>query len=439
MRRSWKTLVAAPAIALSVSCTDGITTIDPTLDEIVLAFCASELPTWFAYQNEGGSWTRVQPDANNAFVFDASDRVAVAMAFDFGTSRLTDVYYTHVNELLPLSNRACTETSGSKTVNGSVSGLSTSEEAFISMSSSTATSSALQSGWSLNNVVNGPQDLIAHRELSGVGATSTPNRVIVRRAQNPVSGATLPVLDFSGTESQAIATNTLSVSGLSSGESNYYDIGFSTATGTSHPLYASPFFSSPSQTLYGVPSGLTQTGDLHKVDLNADAASGTSYRTVWHWYRNPSSKSLVLGAALNTPSVQNVTSTPYVRMRTTVQSQVDYPDFATAYFVQGSRAVYVTVSAAHLSGTPSTWTNEIPDFSAAGGYPANAGLQSGTSTQWFVEAFDGSLTDYISAAPTDGATVRLAGRSANTSTMQMSVVGGRGAPRAMLDRRAFRQ
>lgn len=437
--RSWKSLVAAPAIALSVSCTDGVTTIDPTLDEIVLAFCASELPAWFAYQNEGGSWTRVQPNANNAFVFDASDRVAVAMAFDFGTSRLTDVYYTHVNELLPLSNRACTETSGTKTVNGTVSGLSTNESAFISMSGSTASAFPLQNSWSLSNVASGPQDLIAHRELGGVSAASTPNRVIVRRNQNPVSGATLPVLDFAGTEGQAIATNTLSISGLLSGESNYYDLEFQTATGTSHPLYASPFFTSPSQTLYGVPSGLTQSGDAHMIDLNADAASGTSYRTVRHWYRNPADKSLVFGAALNTPSVQNITSTPYVRMRTTVQSQSDYPDFTTAYFIQSSRSVFVTVSAAHLQGTPSTWTNEIPDFSAAGGYPSNAGLQSGTSTQWFVEAFDGSLPSYISATPTEGATVRLAGRSANTSTMQMSVVGERGAPRAMLDRRAFRQ
>ena len=439
MRRRWRTVLAAPVVAMSVSCTDGVTTIDPTLDEIVLAFCASELPAWFAYQNEGGSWTRVQPSANNAFVFDASDRVAVAMTFDFGTSRLTDVYYTHVNELLPLSNRACTETSGTKTVNGSVSGLGTSESASISMSSSTASAFPVQSTWTLTNIVNGPQDLIAHRELTGVGSASTPNRVIVRRNQNPVSGATLPVLDFAGTEGQAIATNTLSVSGLLSGESNYYDIEFMTATGTSHPLYASPFFTSPSQTLYGVPSGLTQTGDVHMIDLNADAASGTSYRTVRHWYRNPANKSLVFGAALNTPTIQNLTSTPYVRMRTTLQSQVDYPDFTTAYFIQNSRSVFVTVSAAHLSGTPSTWTNEIPDFSAAGGYPTNAGLQTGTSTQWFVEAFEGSLPNYISATPTDGATVRLAGRSANTSTMQLSVAGERRSPREMLDRRAFRQ
>lgn len=438
MRRRWKALVAAPLLAFSNSCTDG-TGIDPTLEELVLAFCASELPVWFAYQNEGGSWTRVQPNANNAFVFDAADRLAVAMTFDFGTSRLTDVYYVHFNDLAPLSNRACTETSGTKTVNGSVSSVGSSESARISMSSSSTTAFPLQPTWTLTNVVNGPQDLIAHRELTGLSSTVTPNRVIIRRNQNPVSGATLPVLDFGASEALAISTNTLSVTGLLSGESNYYDIDFITPTGTSHSLYQSPFFTSPSQTLYGVPASLTQTGDRHKLNLNADASNGTSYRTILHHYRNPSDKSLVFGATLNTPSVQNITSTPYARLRTTLPSQVDYPDFATSYFIQSSRSVFVTVTATYHAGTPLTWTSEIPDFSAAGGYPTNAGLQSGTQTSWFVEAFNGTLENYIGAQPGDGATVRLAGRSANTSTVQMSVAGERQSPRAILDRRAFRQ
>ena len=438
MRRRWKALVAAPILLFSSSCTEG-TSIDPDLEQLVLAFCASELPTWFAYQNEGGSWTRVQPNASNAFVFDASDRFALAMTFDFGTSRLTDVYYVHFNDILPLSNKACTETQGTKTVNGSVSSVSSSEAARISMSSSTANAFALQSTWTLTDVVNAPQDLVAHRELTGVSGSATPNRVIVRRNQNPVSGATLPVLDFSAAEALAIGTNTLSVSGLLGGESNYYDIDFTTATGTSHSLYVSPFFTTTSQTLYSVPSSLTQTGDLHRLNLNADASNQTSYRTVLHYYRNPADKSLSFGAALNTPTVQNITATPYARLRTTLASQVDYPNFVTAYFIQSTRSVFVTVTAAYHAGTPQTWTNEIPDVTAAGGYPPNAGLQSGTSTQWFVEAFSGTLENYISATPADGATVKLAGRSANTSTAQMSVAGERQSPRAILDRRAFRQ
>ena len=431
MRRRWKALVAAPLLAFSTSCSDG-TGIDPTLEEIVLAFCASELPVWFAYQNEGGSWTRVQPNAQNAFAFDAADRVAIAIVNDFGTTRLTDIYYAHIDELRPLSNKACTETSGTKTVNGSVSGLGLSESARVSMSSSTTSAFSGQTAWTLNNVVNGAQDLIAHREVTGVSSTVTPNRVIVRRNQNPLSGATLPVLDFGASEALAIATNTLTISGLIGTETNYYYIDFATASGTSHNIFASPDITSPSQTLYGIPVSLTQTGDLHKLDLNADA-SATSYRTVWHWYRNPADKSVAFGAALNTPTVQNITSTPYARLRASLQSQVDYADFARAYFIQSGRRVFVTVTAAYRSGTPSTWTIEIPDVTAAGGYPSNAGLLAGTSTSWFVEAFNGTLENYISATPGDGATVKFAGRSSNIATAQMSVSSGAPSARATIE------
>ena len=437
MRRSWKSFIAAPLLVYSTSCTDTVGLgLDPTLDELVLAFCSTELPVWFAYQNQGGDWTRVQPDANNAFVFDASDKVGIALTFDYGSSRLTEVYYAHVNELLPMSGKACNETVGTKTVNGSVAGVGVTETARISMSERFTTATSLNSGWTLTNVANAAQDLIAVR---GIGTDDIPNRVIVRRAQNPVTGSTLPVLDFGGTEALAIATNTLLVSGLSSGQSNYYYIDFTTPTGTSHPLYTSDFFTSPSQTLYGIPASLTQAGDLHKLDLNADEQGLTSYRTIWKYYRNPADQSLTFGAALNTPTVQSITPTPYSRLRATLVSQADYPDFATGYFIQSSRSVFVTVTAGFNAGTPGSWVIEIPDVSAAGGYPTNAGLQSGTSTQWFVEAFSGTLENYISATPADGAIIRFAGRMSNTSTSQMSVAGDRQSPRALLERRAFRQ
>src|SRR5205085_12661146 len=99
----------------------------------------------------------------------------------------------------------------------------------------------------------------------------------------------------------------------------------------------------------------------------------------------------------------------------------------------------VTVTAGYNDGTPTTGTNEIPDVSAAGGYPTNAGLQAGTSTSWFVEAYGATLENYISATPNDGAVVKFAGRSASTSTSQASVAGERQSPRALLARRSFRQ
>jgi hypothetical protein len=142
------------------------------------------------------------------------------------------------------------------------------------------------------------------------------------------------------------------------------------------------------------------------------------------------------------PTISTVASSPYARLRATLAQQADYPDFVRAYFIQDGtssdiRSVYVTVTAAHLATAVGTWTVEVPDLTGAGGYPTNAGLRNGATTDWFVEAFSGSFAAYIGGTPVDGATVRFAGRSSTTQTMQLSATGDRVSPRARPPRRPF--
>jgi hypothetical protein len=409
----------APVAALTVSCSDGTGPSDDELERFILAFCASELPVWFAYQNEGGAWTRVQSNASNAFEFDATPRVAVAFTYDFGNSFFTDVYYTTADEIRPLSGIACTETLGTKNVTGAVADVPIGSQARVSLSGANDVVTAPATGYALDGIAVNPQDLVAHREVIGT-SSDTPNRVIIRRALDPVHNSVLQALDF-GTEGQAIATHTASIAGLVSGEQNTIDIEFSTAAGTSHTLYLSPVFTNSSQTLYGVPSNLTQAGDAHRIDLNVDGTS--SYRTVVHWTRLPGDKAFSLGPALTQPTVTKVASAPYARLRTSLPAQPDYDDFVTAFFIQNTRSVFVTVTASYVDGPIGEWQNEVPDFSAAGGYPGGAELQNTTTTDWNVEAYDGSLVAYIGGRSVDGATVRYAGRGSSTSTMQMNVQG----------------
>jgi len=439
MRSRW-TAVSRSLFALSIgACTDGIGPSRTIVDNLVLDFCASDAPMFFAYQNEGGNWTRVSPAADNSFAFDVTERVAIAMTFEFGSGTLTDIYYATAAELAPLSEKACTEVAGSKTINGSVSNVAVGEAAYVSMSGAEVVVEPQPSTFSLTLVADGPQDVIAHRDVNFISGI-VPDRVIVRRAQNPVNGATLSALAFD-TEGAAVTGTTATITGLQSGESNYLDVYFRTASGTRHTLYLAPFFSTNTQTIYGVPSTLTQAGDLHRIDLQAEV-SIANYRTVRHWYRDAANKTLVLGAALNTPSVTSAGASPYLRLRASVASQFDYGSFVTAYFIQGttvSRSVYVTQTVGYNGATPSTWTLEIPDLTGAGGFPATAGLVSGQGTQWFVEAFGGSLADFIGATPTEGATVRWAGRSSSVTLLRADgAPGGRGEGRpSILNRRAF--
>lgn len=435
MRSRWMTAGLAPALALSLSCSDGTGPDPDDLETFILAFCAGELPAFFAYQNEGQPWTRVQANSNNAFVFDATPRVGIAITYDVGNEFSTDVYYTTADEIRPLSGIACTETQGTRTVSGTVSNMSVGQAAQISMSGAHDEVIAPSSSYVLSGIAEGPQDLIAHREDVGTGG-ATPNRVVIRRPLNPLNNSVLSVIDF-GTEGQAVATHTATITGLVSGETNTLDVFFSTAAGTEHTLYLSPGFTNSSRTLYGVPSGLTQTGDLHKIELNADGPN--SYRSVFHWTRLPGDKIFTLGAALTQPSVTKVGSTPYARLRATLPPQADYDDFATAFFFQGTqRSFFVTVTAAYVDGPITEWTLEMPDLTGATGYPSGAGLANNTSTEWFVEAYDGLLRAAFSGTTEDGGTLRYAGRSSAISTMQMNMIGARQhAARHQQLRRAF--
>jgi hypothetical protein len=432
MRGRWMTWVVAPVAALSVACSDGTDPGDGDLEELVMAFCADEMPVWFAFQNEGQAWTRVLP-TGGAFTFDATPRVGIALTYDRDDGWFTDVYYTTVDEIRPLSGVACTERSGTRDVAGSVAGVAVGSRSVISLSGATDTVTAPSTGFSLTDFASNPQDLIAHREELDVNG-ATPNRVIVRRAQDPVHNSTLSTLDFS-TEGQAAATHTATITGLLGSEDNYLDIFFETATGTQHDLYKSPFFTSASQPLYGIPSGLTQAGDAHEIRLNADGSG--SYRSVVHWTRVPGDKAFTLGPALASAAVEEVASAPYARLRVTVNAQAEYPSFATAFFDQGDRLFVVTVTAGYIDGTITAWAPEVPDLTAAGNFPTDAGLENNTPTDWFIEVYAGDVAAYVGGRPMEGETVTYAGRSSSTSTIQMSKVGERTSSRTRLLRRAF--
>lgn len=430
---------ATPMLALSLAaaCSDGTGPGDGDLVNLALDFCAGEAPIFFAVINDGGDWNSIPPSAGGTFEFQATEKFGLAMTFSFGSDVFTDVYYAAADEVEPLSGVACTEVVGSKTLNGSVSGVAGSDRVVASMSGDEFAFTVPPSTFQMINIPTGPQDLVAHRDLLG-GSGDVPTSVIVRRALNIANNGTIAVLDFNSNEADPVSNNTLSISGINASESNYYDIFFSTASGTTHTLFESPFFTSSSQTLYGIPSVLTQAGDLHHLDLNAVSTDLLSYRSLQHFYRNPDNKSVALGGSLNQPSVTSVATSPYLRMRATLASQFEYGSFATAVFEQGTRTFFVTETSGFNDGTPATWNLEIPDLTSAGNFPVSARLQSGQTTTWFVEAYQGALADLIGVAPAEGSTVKLGGRSSTIATVQMARIRAtRAALRSRFASRTF--
>lgn len=245
-----------------------------------------------------------------------------------------------------------------------------------------------------------------------------PNRVIVRRGVNLTSGATIPALDFAANEALSPTASNASISGFSSNDNTTVSVDFSTATTAFHPLYFRSGVTSSTQTIYGIPSTLTQTGDLHILTVRALSGTGNSYRVQEQYYRNPADKLVALGAALTAPAITTVSSTPYVRLGTSLPSQADYPSFANVTHAQQGRTISVTATAAYVGTTPTTWVLDIPELSTVGGFSISSfALQSGPSTTSYAEAYSGTLATFFGALA-DGGSLKFAGRIAGAGLAQ---------------------
>lgn len=415
MRTRWARTIVTPVVAMSLSACSDSTSPSPELIDMILDFCSDQTPAFFAYLNQGGAWTRVAGDANGTFSFRTSPHFAVAVVHQVGTSSSTEFIHTTTSEMESFNNVACTETAGTKTLNGTAAGMPTGYSAMISMGGSFDYITAPAVSYALASLPNGPLDLVAQRE--SFVTTTVPDKIIVRRAQNLAS--TIPVLDFSAAEAANILVNTLTIAGLSASEDNYLWQDFHTSTTRNHSLASTQFFTTSTQTIYGAPS--TQTGDLHELNLEGDASNGASYRGETQYYRVPGNRTATLGTSLNNPTITSATPSPYVRLRVQLPSQSEYGSLVSAFFEQSTssadRIVVVTATAGYFVNTPSTWQIEIPDLSGVSGFPTTAMLQTGSQASWWVDAYGGSAVGFM-GKPTDGTTLHYAGRSSAINAMQ---------------------
>jgi hypothetical protein len=430
MRSVWNRSAVVSLLCAAVAC-DSTSPNPVDLTNMALDFCASDSPLFMAVQNEGDDWTRVTPDAQGTATFQATQTFTMAIVRQRGGRTITEYIYATPDDLEPLNGVSCIEQSGTKTLNGSVSCVPLGSGVAVTMASTAEFFDAPVNAFTLAGLPNGPYDLIAHREL--VSPTSVqPDRVIVRRAQDRTNGSAIPVLDFSSAESVPAQAHTVTAGGLSSNDVNSSLLTFSTATTRRHSLSLEETFTSLTKTLYGIPGSLTQAGDLHELEVFADA--NTAYRGEVQYYRVPSNRTVTLGAHLSDPTLTFIPSTSQLRPRTQLPSQFEYGSFAYVLLEQDTRTVAIAMTSAYHGGTPVTWDLSFPDLTAMPGFPTSARLQLAQSTDWFVEAYGGSVPAFF-GAPADGATLHFAGRSFFTSGAQAAVRGelrptSRRAPRS---------
>jgi hypothetical protein len=328
------------------------------------------------------------------------------------------IFYATQAELTGQGTGVCFQPPSGKTVNGTVAGVGPTDltQVFVGGSLGTLTGTNYQ----VQNVPNGTVDLFAgHATLtiSGTGASIAVDKLIIRRDLNPANGATLPVLDFGGTEAFAPQKNTLTVNGLGAGESAIISESYYTPNGFVGSVTGDPTETGATHTLYGVPAAKQAAGDLHGLNVIASNVTGgqaASVRYMTTYFHTASDRTVTLGPSLNAPTITTVATTPYVRFRAQLAQQPEYDKAFAVTFGQGTgaglRATTISATPAYLNGAAFDFT--IPDFSGVAGFDPNWGLKAGVATTWSVTAIGWNGANGIfNPVPAEGAVVQFASRT----------------------------
>jgi hypothetical protein len=350
---------------------------------------------------------RNRPSRANAYA-------ANSLALNFN---LSIVYGTQA-ELNAQGTSRCLPGTG-KTVNGTVANVSATQNASISLGSASASASGASTSFRLTDVPDGALDLIAGRTtttINGANFTIALDKLIIRRGVNAANNSTLPVLDFGAAEAFDPAQANITIGNLGS-EVGFPLTSYFTAAGSGTAGAALSSFNLPSAgpfKYYGVPTAKQAAGDLHVAIAFAFPNQQTTdqARFAGLYFKDPTDRTVTLGAALTAPTVSVVASAPYARLRATGPLQATYNKFVNISYTQGTaaRGASITASEGYLTGL-ANYDFTIPDFTAVAGWDNNWGLKAGASTAWTVIGYTFTGTGFGSSAPLEGATFQGATRN----------------------------
>jgi hypothetical protein len=424
-------------------------------------FCtADSTPVWFAVQDGNGAWTRVTPTGttfqfniasgrggvayvrstssasvsgeralarrmsaalettllmrNKALAARTSNRYAASAGALADEAQLTITYGTQA-ELNASGTSQCLPGTG-KTVNGSVAGVGAQQTATVSLGPSSDSPQPGTTTFQLTDVPDGALDLVASRNTTDLTTfASVPDKIIIRRGVNAANNSTLPVLDFNAAEAFAPAQANITIGNLGT-DMVLLITSYVTSGGVAGAalLNGSQTGAGPFK-YYGVPTARQAAGDLHFAFATALNQAGDEARLVGTFFKDPTDRTVTLGAALPAPTVSSVATAPNARFRATGSLTTAYNKYVAVTFTQataggGARNVSIEASAAYLNNATS-YDFTIPDFSGVAGWNDSWGLQSGVETTWTVTGIGFTGIGFDTPNPVEGATFMGALRS----------------------------
>ena len=362
-------------------------------------FCEAErFPLWFAYQSgTGGAWTRVTSTGTTTRVYSFTTGsvggVAYAQPNGNGTGTSVVVQYLSLSELTFGAANECVTNRATKSLTGTVAGLAAvGQQAGIGVGGSSATVIFPNTAFSITAADEGTTDLLAVRSaLNLTTFSNVPDRGVLRRNVNYPAGSTIPVIDFTGGESFALASAQYTIANAGS-DPVFFTTGFLTSNGTSGSFYFGTLGGAGTgpYTAYGIPNANTQAGDLHQVLAAASTGSGTvsSTRSVIQYNRLLANRTVTLGPVMSPPTVSSLGASPYLRFSTTGAWQAEYADVIGVGFTQqatSSNNWSINLTRAYAGSGATTWTLAFPDFSGVAGFNTSWAMTNAT-TSWSTSA-----------------------------------------------------
>ncbi len=388
---------------------------------IAYRFCdTSRTVAFFATQNGTGAWTPVAA-SGGVYRFDvASGRGGVAYVTRAKTGAADydmQVLFATAAELTQAGTALCvTNVSRGRTMTGSITGIGANELGAIAFGGQ-ATGVNGSGGFSIANVWDGAQDLIAQRYTVSAAGDFAPTRLLIRRGVSP-TGTSLAAIDMNGGEAFAPQSRTLNIVNLGADQAtasgSYITTTTPAVTGTlGNVLWLSNASTRTTRTFATVPTDRQQTGDLHAMAIVAVTSSGNIARISVLYQRASSDQTITLGSVPPLPTVVNIGGTDYARPRAAGTLASGAASIAQASYAQtvsdGSRSATMQATAAYLGGASYDMT--IPDFSTTPTWSPTYGLVSTFTINWVVSGVGVQGVANPFAAPADGTTLTYGARS----------------------------
>lgn len=353
--------VAAQSVTLGVSVTP-----KPAGNAFTWNFCPNA-PIWFAVKDGDGAWEAASVSGSSVSFSASSDKVGVAWVVPTDSGTELNLRFATQDELQELSMGLCR---GTRTVNGTVPGLATTDQAWVSLgTSATVVTGATGTSFSLKNVKDGTVDLFAARNAFSLSTFSLElDKLFLQRGLDPADGSSVTV-DFNGANAFAPSRHNVTAQGMGA-DAAILTVLYVTAGNSGTMTTTTNYTTTTTRQYPAVPADKQQSGDYHLVQLTTrpDGANNVlgAYRAASVYFQTPGDRTVTFGPALGATTLTAAGSAPYVRPRVQYTRQSEYSRYWYGAYQQTGRNVVFYITDDYQGNGDIDFT--LPDFSGVAGW-----------------------------------------------------------------------